>query len=98
MQGDELVKHGLNLAHAVGKGSKNPPTVVNLTYYGDSTRPNEVDIAFIGKGVCFDAGGLNIKPTGSMETMYMDKAGKQILYLISSSNSIVYHIKALLQR
>lgn len=75
LQGEELVKHGLNLAHAVGKGSKNPPTVVNLTYYGDSSRPNEVDIAFIGKGVCFDAGGLNIKPTGSMETMYMDKGG-----------------------
>ena len=31
--------------------------------------------AFVGKGMVFDAGGLNIKPTGSMEDMYMDKAG-----------------------
>ncbi|KAL4505457.1 hypothetical protein ABPG72_002519 [Tetrahymena utriculariae] len=75
LKGEELVEQGLNLAHAVGKGSKNPPIVANLTYFGDSSRPNEVDIAFIGKGVCFDAGGLNIKPTGFMETMYMDKGG-----------------------
>ena len=32
-------------------------------------------MSWIGKGMTFDAGGLNIKPTGSMEDMYMDKAG-----------------------
>lgn len=32
-------------------------------------------VALIGKGMTFDAGGLNIKPTGFMEDMYMDKAG-----------------------
>jgi leucyl aminopeptidase len=49
--------------------------VINLTYYGDPTRSSEIDVALIGKGVCFDTGGLNIKPTGYMETMYLDKAG-----------------------
>lgn len=32
----------------------------------------------MGKGVCFDAGGLNLKPTNSIETMYMDKSGAAI--------------------
>ncbi|EGR31353.1 hypothetical protein IMG5_111970 [Ichthyophthirius multifiliis] len=74
IQGDELLKQDLNLIHAVGKASQNPPTLINLTYRGNQ-KSKDIDIAFIGKGVCFDAGGLNIKPTGFMETMYQDKCG-----------------------
>lgn len=48
--------------------------LINLTYKGNPEN-DKFDIAFVGKGVCFDAGGLNIKPTGFMETMYMDKCG-----------------------
>jgi len=50
---------------------------VNLTYLGNTSESSEIDVALIGKGVCFDAGGLNIKPTGYMETMYMDKCGNR---------------------
>jgi leucyl aminopeptidase len=41
----------------------------------------------IGKGVIFDAGGLNIKPTGSMEEMYLDKCGA--CAVLSTFNSVV---------
>ena len=47
--------------------------MINLTFKNDPT--SEDTHAFVGKGVVFDAGGLNIKPTGFMEDMYMDKAG-----------------------
>jgi len=45
--------------HAVGRASKNPPTFVNLAYNGNPD--SDKWIAFVGKGVCFDAGGLDIK-------------------------------------
>jgi leucyl aminopeptidase len=48
------------MIHAVGRGSRNPPIMVNLFYRGNPNNPNDVT-ALIGKGVCFDAGGLNIK-------------------------------------
>jgi len=45
----------------------------NITYTGDRSSKNY--IAFVGKGVCFDAGGLDIKSTDAMKSMYLDKQG-----------------------
>ncbi len=45
----------------------------NITYTGDKN--SKEYIAFVGKGVCFDAGGLNIKRTDAMKSMYLDKQG-----------------------
>lgn len=59
----------------VGKGATVKPKVVMVHYIGDESRKNEVDIAFVGKGVTYDTGGLNIKGTGNMEDMYGDKGG-----------------------
>lgn len=70
----EINPKNLKLLDAVGQGSKNPRIALNLTYKGDPDNPEKL-VALVGKGLCFDAGGLNIKPTGSMETMYMDKSG-----------------------
>ncbi len=47
--------------HAVGRASKNAPTFINLKYNGNPDSDRWV--AFVGKGVCFDTGGLNIKPS-----------------------------------
>ena len=57
---------------AVGSGSKNPPRLIHLTY-----KPaNPVKkIVFVGKGITFDSGGLNIKPDNFMLTMKGDKTG-----------------------
>jgi len=71
--GEELVENRLNLIFAVGKGASVPPAMVNLSYNGNKASKDWH--AIIGKGVVYDTGGLNLKPTGSMETMYTDKAG-----------------------
>jgi len=58
-QGDELLEQGFRLLHAVGRASINQPAFVNLSYNGN---PDAKDwVAFVGKGVCFDSGGLDIK-------------------------------------
>ena len=57
---------------AVGAGSTSPPRVLILEYHPPKARGT---IALVGKGVTFDAGGLNLKPTGSIELMKIDMAG-----------------------
>lgn len=47
--------------HAVGRASKNAPTFINLKYQGNPD--SDKWVSFVGKGVCFDSGGLNIKPS-----------------------------------
>lgn len=56
---------------AVGRGSANDARVVNVRW-GDDRHPR---LALVGKGVCFDSGGLNIKPGGSMLLMKKDMGG-----------------------
>jgi len=69
----ELRKQGLNLLTAVGRGSPWPSRLILTEYRGASrTAPT---VAIIGKGITFDAGGLNLKPSGHIETMRIDMAG-----------------------
>lgn len=72
--GDELAKQNYGCIYAVGKGAVSPPRLVTIYYNGNSSS-SEVQLALVGKGVTFDSGGLNLKPTGSMEDMNLDKSG-----------------------
>ncbi len=74
----EIKAQGLNLVHSVGAASKNPPRFIQLSYKGDP----EVDtnIALVGKGITFDTGGTNLKPSGSIEAMKTDMAGAATVY------------------
>ncbi|MDY6792444.1 MAG: leucyl aminopeptidase [Thermodesulfobacteriota bacterium] len=63
-------KFGAMLAVAKGSGSK--PCMVALEYKPKTFKKT---IVLVGKGVTFDSGGINLKPTGSLETMKMDMAG-----------------------
>jgi leucyl aminopeptidase len=58
---------------AVNQGSRKEPKLIIVKYQGAGSK--EKYTALIGKGVTFDTGGLNLKPTGSMETMRMDMSG-----------------------
>jgi len=69
----ELKAKGLNLHLAVNQGSNKDPKLIIVRYNGG--KPKEGYTALIGKGITFDTGGLNLKPTGSMETMKMDMSG-----------------------
>lgn len=69
----ELEKEKMGLMLAVNRGAAHDPALILLHYVGD---PKSKDLtAIVGKGVTFDTGGLNLKPTGSMETMKCDMAG-----------------------
>ena len=57
---------------AVGSGSKNPPRFIHLAYKPQNPVKK---IAFVGKGITFDSGGLDIKPENFMTTMKGDKTG-----------------------
>ena len=65
----------MNLFYNVGKGAESQPRCVMVHYEGNPEEPDKIDFALVGKGVTYDTGGLNLKPTGSMETMYGDKGG-----------------------
>ena len=69
----ELKKMGMGLMLAVGQGSKYPPHLMVMEYIGN--KPMKEKIALVGKGVTFDSGGLNLKPTNYIETMRGDMAG-----------------------
>ncbi len=69
----ELKAKGLNLHLAVNQGSPNEPKLIIVRYRGAATDGNFT--ALVGKGITFDTGGLNLKPTGSMETMRCDMSG-----------------------
>lgn len=71
--GEELTQHGLNLHYAVGQASQFAPRLVTIEHRGN---PASDDVTMIvGKGITFDTGGLNLKPTGSMESMHYDMSG-----------------------
>ncbi len=68
-----IQKEGLSLLWAVGQGSPYPPRLAILEYEGN--RGSKERIAVVGKGITFDSGGQNLKPTGHIETMRCDMAG-----------------------
>ena len=73
IEGEDLKSKGLNLLYAVGKAASCPPQLVVLKYTANEN--DDKKIALVGKGLTFDTGGLNLKPTNSIEDMYLDKSG-----------------------
>jgi leucyl aminopeptidase len=74
IKGDQLKEKGMNLIHAVGKAAESAPRMIILTYEGHK-ESKVFTHAVVGKGLTFDTGGLNLKPTGFIEDMYLDKHG-----------------------
>jgi leucyl aminopeptidase len=66
---------GMNAMLAVGQGSAQPSSAVVLRWNGVPGPAQDGRIVFIGKGVCFDSGGISIKPAPGMEDMKGDMAG-----------------------
>ncbi len=68
-----MKKLGMNALLGVGQGSTRESRVVVMRWNGG--RAGDAPVAFIGKGVCFDTGGISIKPAAGMEDMKGDMAG-----------------------
>src|SRR5438309_851232 len=69
--GDDLVTQNFPLIHAVGRAAARAPRLIDLIW-GDASHPK---VTLIGKGVCFDSGGLDIKPESGMLNMKKDMGG-----------------------
>lgn len=69
--GDDLLTKNFPAIHAVGRAATNAPRLIELSW-GDNAHPH---IALIGKGVCFDTGGLDLKGASNMRLMRKDMGG-----------------------
>ncbi len=69
--GDELLKQNYPSIHAVGRASDDAPRLLDLRW-GDESHPK---LTLVGKGVCFDTGGLDMKTPAGMRTMNKDMGG-----------------------
>jgi leucyl aminopeptidase len=69
--GEDLLRENFPLIHAVGRAADRPPRLIDITW-GDGSHPK---VTLIGKGVCFDTGGLDIKSDSGMLNMKKDMGG-----------------------
>jgi len=72
--GDELLKQGYRAIHAVGRAAADPPRLADLVW-GDEAKPK---VTLVGKGVCFDSGGLDLKTASGMQMMKKDMGGAAV--------------------
>ena len=70
IRGDDLLKQNFPMIHAVGRASPRAPRLLDLRW---GTRGPKLTL--VGKGVCFDTGGLNLKPSAGMNLMKKDMGG-----------------------
>ncbi|MCU0830083.1 MAG: leucyl aminopeptidase family protein [Rhizobiaceae bacterium] len=69
--GDELLDHNFPMIHAVGRAGAIAPRLIDFTWGRSDARK----VTLVGKGVCFDTGGLDIKPSSGMLLMKKDMGG-----------------------
>jgi leucyl aminopeptidase len=68
--GDALLDEGFPLIHTVGRAATRAPRLIDMSWGKSGPK-----VTLVGKGVCFDTGGLNLKPGGSMGLMKKDMGG-----------------------
>jgi leucyl aminopeptidase len=73
--GDALLAENYPTIHAVGRASSRQPRLVDIRW-GDERAPK---VTLVGKGVCFDSGGLDLKPASGMKMMKKDMGGAAIM-------------------
>ena len=71
VEGEALLEANFPAIHAVGRASHRAPRLIEL-HWGDDAHPH---VALVGKGVCFDSGGLDIKTAAGMRNMKKDMGG-----------------------
>jgi leucyl aminopeptidase len=77
--GEGLLEQNFPLIHAVGRAADRAPRLIDLRW-GDTKAPK---VTLVGKGVCFDTGGLDIKPDSAMLLMKKDMGGAAIMLALA---------------
>ena len=80
VEGEDLLRENYPAIHAVGRASARAPRLIDLVW----GEPGAPGIALVGKGVCFDSGGLNLKPASGMELMKKDMGGAAAALALAS--------------
>lgn len=78
IEGDAL-KKAFPAVHAVGRAGEQPPCLIDMTW----GNPEHPKLTLVGKGVCFDSGGLDIKDAGGMRFMKKDMGGSAIVLALA---------------
>jgi leucyl aminopeptidase len=78
--GDDLLKQNWPMVHAVGRASARAPRLIDLVW-GKESDPK---VTLVGKGVCFDTGGLDLKPSTGMLNMKKDMGGAATVLAVAS--------------
>jgi leucyl aminopeptidase len=73
--GDDLVAENFPMIHAVGRASQRPPRLIDMTWSRPGGSAGAPRVTLVGKGICFDTGGLDLKPAASMLLMKKDMGG-----------------------
>jgi leucyl aminopeptidase len=79
--GDALLAENYPTIHAVGRASTRAPRLVDITW-GEDSAPK---VTLVGKGVCFDSGGLDLKPASGMLMMKKDMSGAAIMLALGQA-------------
>jgi leucyl aminopeptidase len=79
--GDDLLKENYPMIHAVGRAAMQAPRLLDLVW-GPVDAPK---LTLIGKGVCFDTGGLNLKPGNYMDLMKKDMGGASLAIALADA-------------
>ncbi|MDB4157468.1 leucyl aminopeptidase [Candidatus Pelagibacter sp.] len=74
----QMKKLGMHSLLGVGRGSVNESFLVTLEWHGNK-KDKKAPLSFVGKGVCFDTGGISLKPAKFMEEMKYDMAGSAVV-------------------
>jgi len=81
-----LYENGYHAFYSVGKASAHPPRLIHLTYKPKNAKRK---IVLVGKGLCYDSGGLSLKPADYMVTMKSDKSGAvTVLGIIKAASEL----------
>jgi leucyl aminopeptidase len=78
--GDDLLKKNYPTIHAVGRASTRAPRLIDLTW----GNPSDPKVTLVGKGVCFDTGGLDLKAAGGMLNMKKDMGGAATMMAVAA--------------
>src|SRR6185312_7279519 len=81
ISGDELLRQNYPLIHAVGRAATRPPALADIRWGADDA-PR---VTLVGKGVCFDSGGLDLKPASGMKLMKKDMGGAATVLGLASA-------------
>lgn len=80
VSGEALLRQNFPLIHAVGRASDRPPRLIDFSW-GPAKAPK---VTLVGKGICYDTGGLSLKPTSAMVLMKKDMGGAAAVLTLAS--------------